>query len=295
MRDADTSELDRLKIQFEEALDAHLPTTSELAPDLIDALRYSALGGGKRLRPLLVLATAAATNGNWQRALPAACAVECIHIYSLVHDDLPAMDDDDLRHGKPSSHIKHGEAVAILTGDALQALAFETLATAPDLSAEQRAQMVATLARAAGPAGMVAGQALDMRATGQPISLEQLQALHRAKTGALMQASVELGAIAGGADASTRQHLAEFAGDIGLAFQVIDDVLDVTQSTETLGKPAGSDEDAGKATYPALMGLETAQAFADALKQQALASLDASGLSNSLLGTLAERLVSRSH
>jgi geranylgeranyl pyrophosphate synthase len=290
-----TPDLKALRESIDTALHACLPSESALAPALIEALRYAALGGGKRIRPLMVLTTCECLGTPYAAAMPAACAVELIHSYSLVHDDLPAMDDDDLRHGAPSCHIAFDEATAILAGDALQCLAFELLASAPDLEPSARLAMISTLAEAAGWRGMVGGQAFDMAATGANLKAEQLQALHGAKTGALLGAAVQIGAIAAGAEAEVQRRLAIFGTTIGLAFQVIDDVLDVTQTTTVLGKPAGSDTDQNKSTYPKLIGLDASRALAARLLDEALDILREAGITDGSLPTLARFVVERAY
>lgn len=290
-----TTDLRELKATVEDALDHYLPAHSPLAQPLVDAMRYATLSGGKRLRPMLVCAACTGVGGALEDALAPACAVEFIHAYSLVHDDLPAMDDDAVRHGLPSSHVSFGEANAILAGDALQALAFRTLAQAPNLPAAARLRALTLLADAAGWQGMVGGQSFDLAAEGQRLELERLEALHAAKTGALIRAAVQIGAVVGAArlDDESFVLLGEFAGRIGHAFQVIDDVLDETATTEALGKPAGSDRAAGKSTYPALMGVDAARAHAQRLLDEALAFLQRAGLGDSLLAELARRMVHR--
>ena len=282
-----------IKLAIDDALDHHLPRDSELAPDLIAAMRYSTLGSGKRIRPLLTCATTLGVGGHLEDALAPACALEYIHAYSLIHDDLPAMDDDDLRHGLPSCHVRFGQATAILAGDALQSLAFATLADAPAVNGEVKVKALRLLSNNSGWKGMVGGQARDMSAEGTKLSLTELQALHSAKTGALITASVQMGALVG--DASSEQYvlLTEFANRIGLAFQVVDDVLDVTQSTEHLGKPAGSDTKADKNTYPALMGLTQAQEYAEELLAEAMPLLGRAKVSSSLLADIATAAVRR--
>ncbi|WNW12041.1 (2E,6E)-farnesyl diphosphate synthase [Pseudomonas sp. DTU_2021_1001937_2_SI_NGA_ILE_001] len=240
------------------------------------AMRYSVMNGGKRVRPLLVYAACQALGGAPEDANGAACAVELIHAYSLVHDDLPAMDDDDLRRGQPTTHKAFDEACAILAGDGLQSLAFSALAD-PRLNnrdAETRLQMVDALARAAGPAGMVGGQAIDLGSVGLKLDQAALENMHRHKTGALIEASVRLGALASGhADAARLDALQLYARAIGLAFQVQDDILDVESDTATLGKRQGADIARDKPTYPALLGLEAAKAYALELRDQALEAL----------------------
>ena len=228
----------------------------EAPAGLGDAMRYAVLDGGKRLRPLLVLAAAEAVDGNEDAALRAACAVELIHAYSLVHDDMPCMDNDVLRRGKPTVHVKFGQAQALLAGDALQALAFELLAPEGDaVPAGAQARLCRLLARAAGGAGMAGGQAIDLASVGRSLSEDELRRMHRLKTGALLQASVMMGAACGQADAKAEAALADYGWAIGLAFQVVDDILDVTADSATLGKTAGKDAAQDKPTYVSLLGL----------------------------------------
>lgn len=269
---------------------------------LVDAMRYAVLDGGKRLRPLLVLAAweavssgdAAVVAGN-EAALRAACAVELIHAYSLVHDDMPCMDNDVLRRGKPTVHVKFGEASALLAGDALQALAFELLTPEAGIPAGQQAHLCRLLARAAGSAGMAGGQAIDLASVGLPLTENQLRDMHRLKTGALLQASVVMGAACGEASAAAQAALVTYGAAIGLAFQVVDDILDVTADSATLGKTAGKDADQDKPTYVSLLGLERSRAYAQELLEQALSALAQSGLHNTLaLQGLANMVVNRS-
>lgn len=263
---------------------------------LYQAMRYSVAGGGKRVRPLLVYAACEALNGDLDRADGAACAVELIHAYSLVHDDLPAMDDDDLRRGQPTTHIAFDEACAILAGDGLQSLAFEVLADPRrnPQDANLRLSMVLGLARAAGPAGMVGGQAIDLGSVGQQLDQAALEVMHRHKTGALIEASVQLGALASGqADDAALRSLQNYARAIGLAFQVQDDILDVESDTATLGKTQGKDEANHKPTYPALLGLAAAKAYALELRDQALHALRPFGNSAEPLRELARYIVER--
>jgi len=280
------------------ALEQLLQAPSAPLERLYAAMHYSVMNGGKRIRPLLVFASCQALGGAIQQAYGAACAVELIHAYSLVHDDLPAMDDDDLRRGKPTTHKAFDEAYAILAGDALQSLAFYALGDEQlsPLSCTQRLNMLQVLSKASGAAGMVGGQAIDLSAVGQNISQSTLELMHRHKTGALIQASVQLGAIA--SSAATPQALValeQYAQAIGLAFQVQDDILDVTSDTQTLGKQQGSDAEHDKPTYPALLGLNEAQAYAYALRDQALAALVDFDERADHLRHLAEYIVSRSH
>ncbi len=263
---------------------------------LYEAMRYSVMNGGKRVRPLLAYAACQALGGEAEQANGAACAVELIHAYSLVHDDLPAMDDDDLRRGQPTTHKKFDEACAILAGDGLQSLAFSALLD-PRLNtadAEIRLQMVSALALAAGPAGMVGGQAIDLGSVGIKLDQKALEYMHRHKTGALIEASVKLGALASGrAEKSELKALQTYAQAIGLAFQVQDDILDVESDTQTLGKRQGADIARDKPTYPALLGLEAAKAYALELRDLALHALRPFDASAEPLRDLARYIVDR--
>ena len=290
-----TTDLRELKATIEDALDHHLPANSLLAPELIEAMRYATLSGGKRLRPMLVCASCTAVGGVLEDALAPACAVEFVHAYSLIHDDLPAMDDDDVRHGLPSSHVRFGEASAILAGDALQALAFRTLSEAPNVPVESRLRAVGLLADAAGWQGMVGGQCFDLASETRQLPIEHLEALHAAKTGALIKAAVQIGAVVGDPrlDDESFVLLGEFAGRVGHAFQVIDDVLDVTATTETLGKPAGSDEVSDKSTYPRLIGVAASRERAHRLLEEGMKFLERAGLAATLLAVLARQAVER--
>lgn len=244
-----------------------------------EAMRYAVLDGGKRLRPLLALATCAAVGGQAPAALRAACAVELIHAYSLVHDDMPCMDDDVLRRGKPTVHVQFGEAQALLAGDALQALAFELLV--PDdgsVEPAMAARLCRLLALAAGSGGMAGGQAIDLASVGVALDQNALETMHRHKTGALLQASVMMGAATAVVSANTEARLAEYGACVGLAFQVVDDILDVTADSATLGKTAGKDAAADKPTFVSLMGLASAQAYADLVLDQAHEALRHSGI-----------------
>ena len=260
------------------------------------AIQYALQAGGKRIRPLLAYAAADAVTTSPGSVISLdniACALELLHTYSLIHDDLPAMDDDDLRRGKPSLHKAYDEATAILVGDGLQARAFELLADAPGLSAEQRISMVKVLARAVGPAGMVGGQFIDIQATNCDMTLVQLQAMHSLKTGALIRASLAVGGIAAGASEQQLAALDEYGTHIGLAFQVVDDILDVEGDTATLGKTQGKDNEANKPTYVKLLGLEGAKAEALRLLAEALNALRDFGESADLLRDLARYIVER--
>ncbi len=274
--------------RVEHALSAGIAAESPAA--LGQAMRYAVLDGGKRLRPLLVLATAEAVGDASSRpaALNAACAIELIHAYSLVHDDMPCMDNDVLRRGKPTVHVQFGEAQALLAGDALQTLAFEFLTPLDgSVPAAVQGACVGLLARASGYQGMAGGQAIDLASVGQRLTEDQLRQMHRLKTGALLLCSVQMGAACvPGVSAPVQAALQRFGEALGLAFQVVDDVLDVTADSATLGKTAGKDEAADKPTYVALMGLEAAKAYADALAQQAMQALADTGLPEARLAAL---------
>jgi farnesyl diphosphate synthase len=263
-----------------------------------EAMRYGVLDGGKRLRPLLVLAACEATRGSSLAAMRAAVAVELIHAYSLVHDDMPCMDNDVLRRGKPTVHVQYGQAQAMLAGDAMQALAFEVLTPDDDaqIAPALQARLCALLARSAGHAGMAGGQAIDLASIGVALDEKSLRDMHRRKTGALLQASVLMGAACGQADARAWAALSAYGAAIGLAFQVVDDILDVTQCSETLGKTAGKDEHHDKPTYVSLMGLDAARHHSFELRDEAHAALARSGLTDAArLALLADRIVDREH
>ena len=281
----------------ERALEIWVPTAAPAG--LGEAMRYGVLDGGKRLRPLLVLAASEAVAGNGTAAMRAAVAVELIHAYSLVHDDMPCMDNDVLRRGKPTVHVHYGQARAMLAGDAMQALAFEVLTPDEDtgLPPALQARLCALLARSAGHAGMAGGQAIDLASTGRALNEDALRDMHRRKTGALLQASVQMGAACGPCNMQAWQALGDYGAAVGLAFQVIDDILDVTQVSETLGKTAGKDRDHNKPTYVSLLGLHAARSHAEELRQQALAALARSGLGGAagLLAVLADKVVEREH
>ena len=262
------------RAHVEKFLDQWVPSEDTPPQTISRAVRYSLFAGGKRLRPILVLASAEAVGGSLDEALPAAAAFEMIHTYSLIHDDLPAMDDDSLRRGKPTSHVVFGDAIAILAGDALQTHAFSVLSHGPSaVDHGRRLRAVELLADAAGAAGMVGGQVADLEAEGQNIDAGELEFIHRHKTGALIRAACEVGAVIGGGDSEQVAGLARYGGSIGLAFQIIDDILDVVGSAETLGKSAGKDEKAGKATYPNIHGINPARTRAQELVTAALEEL----------------------
>ena len=287
-----------IKQRLDASLQDLINDLPDAAPRLKASMLYALTNGGKRMRPLLVhlVGNMLDIPDNDQRAI--SMAIECIHAYSLVHDDLPAMDDDDLRRGNPTCHIAFDEATAILAGDALQTQAFSIVAEHP-MSAfanHRRAQLVAVLARAAGYSGMCGGQAIDLAATGKQITLAELQHLHQLKTGALLTACVEMVClITDQLDSNHQQLLCRFANRIGLAFQVQDDILDVTASTETLGKPKGSDEARGKNTFPSLLGLDGARQELAKLHQEALQALDGLPYNTEYLVAFTDLMVSRSH
>ena len=286
-------------LAVEQALDRWLPL--EAPAGLGEAMRYGVLDGGKRLRPLLVLAAAQAVLGEAagepaarEAALRAAVSVELIHAYSLVHDDMPCMDNDVLRRGKPTVHVRFGEAQAMLAGDAMQALAFEVLTPDAGMSPELMARLVQLLARASGHAGMAGGQAIDLASIGLSLGENTLRDMHRRKTGVLLQSSVLMGASCGRTRPAEWKALSDYGAAIGLAFQVVDDILDVTQASETLGKTAGKDVDSNKPTYVSLLGLDAAQRHANELRDQAHAALARSELTNvAWLGRLADKVVER--
>ncbi|MGN6328466.1 MAG: polyprenyl synthetase family protein [Rhodanobacter sp.] len=289
--------LEALILRAEQALDHRLPAADQSPADLHRAMRYAVLGGGKRLRPLLVYAAAQALGVDGPQLDAAACAVELIHAYSLVHDDLPAMDDDALRRGRPTCHVVFGEAMAILAGDALQALAFEILAddTARQTRPETGMAMLRALGRACGAEGMAGGQALDLAAVGEPLTLAQLEHMHACKTGALIRASVQLGALAAGGDADVLLALDEYASAVGLAFQVRDDILDVEGESSVIGKTAGKDAAAGKPTFPSIIGLDASRARLAELTDTALAAIAPLGTRGTLLQELARYAADRAN
>ena len=277
---------------FEAALDDLVPAGAPAG--LGEAMRYAVLGGGKRLRPLLVLASCAAVGGDSFAAMRAACSVELIHAYSLVHDDMPCMDDDVMRRGKPTTHVAYGEAQAMLAGDAMQALAFEVLTPDSGIAPALQARLCSLLARSAGYDGMAGGQAIDLASIGKALDECTLRDMHRRKTGVLLQASVMMGAACGPASAQATQSLSDYGAALGLAFQVVDDILDVTQDSAVLGKTAGKDQDANKPTYVSVLGIAAARTLAQQLRAEAKAALVASGLADvSHLSLLADSVVER--
>lgn len=288
--------LEERRRAIDAALDAALPKETAWPERLHQAMRYSLFAGGKRIRPLLAVCACDAVAGSFDEALPFACAVEMVHTFSLIHDDLPAMDNDDFRRGKPTSHKAFGEAMAILAGDALLARAFHLLsdgAPADPTRLQRRAQAAALLGEAVGAAGLIGGQVEDMASEGRPVTAEALERIHRSKTGALLRASVRGGALLGGAAAAELEQLTRYGSAIGLAFQIVDDILDATESAESLGKTAGKDRHAQKATYVRVHGLQAARGKADALLLEALACLEPLGQRADLLGQLARRIVDR--
>lgn len=262
---------------IETALEHAVPMTDTLYQHLMESMRYSLLDGGKRIRPLLTLEFCALSGGNADDAMPYGCALEMIHTYSLIHDDLPCMDDDDMRRGRPSNHKVYGEDIALLSGDALQTLAFETMLneeTVKKIGADRAVKAALCLAKAAGTHGMVGGQVIDLASEGKKVSVDVLRKMDACKTGALICAACEMGCIISGASEEQVFAARRFAANIGLAFQIVDDILDVTSTTEELGKKVGSDATNDKSTYVTELGLEKAQELADSLTEEAVCALD---------------------
>ena len=255
--------------QIDRALDRYLPKTNVKPATLHKAMRYSLFAGGKRLRPILCLAAAEACRGKISNALPLACALECIHTYSLVHDDLPSMDNDDYRRGRPTCHKVFGDGIAVLAGDALLTIAFEIVSMAKPARRYDMSTLLREIAVAAGSQRLIAGQVADLEAEGRDVKRDQLRFIHENKTAAILKSSVRLGAMSANADAKKLRAITQFGRALGLAFQVVDDILDVTQTSEVLGKSAGKDIAARKATYPAVIGLEKSRAEARRLTRQA--------------------------
>ncbi len=267
-----------------------------IEPKLYEAIEYALLNGGKRMRPLLVYLIGEMLEIEKHLLAPIALSIECIHAYSLVHDDLPAMDDDDLRRGSPTCHIKFDEATAILAGDALQSLAFEILSKDPNLTSEIKVSLISTLAKAAGPQGMVGGQSLDLSATNKKINLDELNQLHRLKTGALLSASVSLPCILDNRiKKGELSNILKFASHIGLAFQIQDDILDIISSTETLGKPQGSDDESNKSTFVSLLGLDGAKKKLAHQHEQAIQALRTLPYNTNNLATFTDFMVTRTY
>ena len=279
--------------QVDAALNRLLPSATTRPKTIHQAMRYSIFAGGKRLRPVICLASAEVIGGKTEAALPLACAVECIHTYSLIHDDLPSMDNDDFRRGKPTSHKAYGEGIAVLAGDALLTIAFEMVASAKATARYPHGALVKELAHASGSQALVAGQVADLEGEGKKLKLADLQYIHENKTAALITSSIRLGAMSANATPKQLAGLTEFGLSLGLAFQVIDDILDVTQTTEKLGKSAGKDITAQKATYPALLGLDKAKKEADRLTARARDALKPFGKNAAPLEAIADYLLRR--
>jgi len=290
--------LSQYKSRVDAALEQYLPSAADGATRLQEAMRYAITNGGKRVRPVLTYATGSALGVPLERLDVPACSVEMMHAYSLVHDDLPAMDDDDLRRGQPTLHKKFDEATAILAGDALQALAFSVLSINPDqaLDATAKLQMVEKLGDASGANGMAAGQAIDLESVGKTLTIEQLEDMHRHKTGALIRASAQLAVlVANSADTMLAKKIDAYAGAIGLSFQIVDDILDITGDTETLGKMQGADLALNKPTYPALLGLDGAKTHARKMHETAIDALAGLGSEFDELRQLSEFIVKRTN
>jgi geranylgeranyl diphosphate synthase type II len=290
------SRIDALRQGVDQALDRALPEKSAWPSTIHEAVRYSLFAGGKRVRPLLTLAAGEAVGGDPGVVMPLACAVEMIHTYSLIHDDLPAMDDDDLRRGKPTCHKVFGEAIAILAGDALLTRAFHLMVDAPPSDSRavaRRLRATAILGEACGTTGLIGGQVMDLESEGKAIDAADLERIHRAKTGALLSACVRGGAVLGGASASEEERLGRYASAVGLAFQIVDDILDATEGADQLGKTAGKDAAAEKATYVRVHGLERSRAMARDLLATALAAMAPFGTRAALLSELARLIVER--
>jgi geranylgeranyl diphosphate synthase type II len=285
--------LERTSAAVNRALDKSLPAERVKPATIHKAMRYSLFAGGKRLRPALCIAAAEACGGAMEDALPYACAVECIHTYSLIHDDLPAMDDDDYRRGKLTNHKVFGEGMAILAGDALLTQAFEIAAKAKRLKRYTTQQVILEITQASGSLQLIAGQVADLEGEGKKISVPELKYIHERKTSALLSCSARLGGMSANCNARELEALTDFGYHVGLAFQVIDDILDVTQTSEQLGKTAGKDQAAQKATYPAILGLEKSRAIAKRLTARAFAALRPFGKRGAALEALAAYLLQR--
>lgn len=278
-----------VRLRIDEALDKLIPAENVAPEKLHQAIRWSVFAGGKRFRPALLLAIGFAFNVKEKRLLRAACALEMIHTYSLIHDDLPAMDDDDLRRGRATCHKKFDEATAILAGDVLQTLAFQSIAEDESLSESVRVKLISEIARAAAtPHGMVAGQAFDLEAESREVTGEELEHIHRNKTGALIRASARSGAIIANANETQLEAITKYASCLGLLFQITDDLLDVTATAEELGKTPGKDQRAQKATYPSLYGVERAQKMADDVYEDARSALKQIDIKTDLLLSIAD-------
>ena len=277
------------------ALEVFLPKATVKPKTIHKAMRYSIFAGGKRLRPILCLAASECCGGDLEAAIPLACAVECIHTYSLIHDDLPCMDNDDLRRGVPTSHKVFGEAVAVLAGDALLTFAFELAAKVPGWPRYHLRDVIRELAVASGSRHLIAGQVVDLESEGKKVSVPLLRFIHESKTAALLSSSIRLGAMSANATRAQLKNLSDFGRSLGLAFQVIDDILDVTQTSETLGKSAGKDVTAEKATYPSVVGLERSREIARRLTHESHATLKPFGRKAEILHELADHLLAREY
>jgi len=295
----DTVELKRYltarQQEVDRALERFLPKASTKPSTIHKAMRYSLFAGGKRLRPILCLAAAEACGGQTKKALPLACALECIHTYSLIHDDLPSMDNDDFRRGRPTCHKVFGDGIAVLAGDALLTIAFEIATQVETRPRYDMRTILREIAVAAGSRKLIAGQVADLEAEGKPIDRRQLRYIHENKTAALLATSVRLGAMSANAQPKQLQAITDFGYALGLAFQVIDDILDVTQTSEKLGKSAGKDAAAHKATYPSVLGLEKSRTEAARLTRQAHAALESLGERAAMLHALANYLLEREY
>lgn len=281
--------------EIESALDRATAECGCIHPDLLEAIRYSLLNAGKRIRPILALEFCRAAGGNPIDAMPFGCGVEMIHTYSLIHDDLPCMDDDELRRGKPSCHIKFGEDIALLAGDALQPLAFETMLKNSTLSSDRTIKAVSVLANACGAAGMVGGQVIDLKNEGKTVTLDELRKMDAGKTGALIKAACIMGAIAGGGDDSMLEIAEKYAEAVGIAFQITDDILDVIGDEAVLGKPIASDVENSKSTYVSLLGLDEAKAEAQRYTKLAIEIVKPLGEKADFLTSFANMLVNRTN
>ncbi|HEX3017731.1 MAG TPA: farnesyl diphosphate synthase [Caproicibacter sp.] len=282
----------------EDALGKYVPEVSLMQSELFKAMRYSLLAGGKRIRPVLVLEFCGLCGGDQEAALPFACAIEMIHTYSLIHDDLPCMDDDELRRGRPSNHVVFGEAQALLAGDSLLTMAFETMLSPESVrgvGAERAAGAAGELAKAAGAYGMAGGQAIDLMSEGKKISAQMLQKMDEYKTGALIRAAAKMGCILAGAGQRFVHAADEYAAALGFAFQIVDDILDVEGDTKSLGKPVGSDEGNDKSTYVSLLGMENAKRAVSELTKTAVTALSVFPSETDYLAELAEKLAARNH
>lgn len=292
MSDLKTYIAERCKL-VDAALNTLIPSAETSPATLHKAMRHSMFAGGKRLRPILCLAAAEACGGSVEQAMKPACAVECLHTYTLIHDDLPCMDNDDFRRGVPTCHKVFGDGIAVLAGDALQALAFELVACTPASRTHTAAEYVVELAVTSGSLHLIGGQVMDLEGEGKRLPLEDLRFVHESKTAALLTTSIKLGAMSAGVDAAHLQALHTFGWNTGLAFQIIDDILDVTQTSEKLGKSAGKDLASEKSTYPALLGLEASRKEADRLTAEAMAALEVFSQAGERLRQLAKHLFSR--